>query len=303
VPGSYLYETLKDSRSRQHGNVFLDLSGTSMSAAVGSGVAALVIDANRRAADDGAPGLQPNGVKAILEYSAIPLGRYDVLTQGVGEANAAGGIALAGAIDTSTGPGKWWLRSAVPTRTVLVDGHRRFSYAWAANIVWGDNIVWGNLLFYNLKTWSQNIVWGDNIVWGNTVVWGNNIVWGNVAHVLASNIVWGNTVVWGNNIVWGNQTLGIADGDNIVWGNDGDNIVWGNDDNIVWGNATGDNIVWGNSRRGNIVWGNLTEDNIVWGNLADDNIVWGNSDDNIVWGNSDGDNIVWGNALRQGGIF
>ncbi len=321
------------SRSSQNGNLFklfpqlryedanrvaltdlAKLSGTSLAAAAASGIVALVMQAN--------PDLPPNAIKAVLEYTATPLGDkngqpLDALTQGAGEVNAAGAIALAQAIDTDSCASGW-----VVGDVTLSTAFGNQDVAWSQNIVWGnyfvsalpaamfangapydDNIVWGTLG----RASDDNIVWGnfarddnDNIVWGNLALWGSrydteqsdNIVWGNFACV-DDNIVWGSFDRGGDNIVWGSFFRG---DDNIVWGSvarDGDNIVWGN--NIVWAN----NIVWGNALLGsrddggdNIVWGNLYEwdgnlDNIVWGNLYDDNIVWGNFyEDNIVWGNS-----------------
>jgi serine protease AprX len=282
---------------------YMRLSGTSMAAGVASGVVALVLEAN--------PWLTPNTVKAVLEYSSIPvlddLGvPSDPLAQGTGQIEVAGAVALARAINPQSPVGSPWLSSNIVPATVI--GNR--SYAWSQSIIWGRRRVAGEQLLNEQRpAWGLNIIWGeglgredDNIVWGNKFSDDDNIVWGNIFDS-------GDNVVWGNNIVWGNR----FDDDNIVWGNkfsDDDNIVWGNrfsdDDNIVWGN----NVVWGSGLIGlsldddNIVWGNSNDDNIVWGNLDDDNIVWGNLyDDNIVWGNSDDDNIVWGNNLELGSTF
>jgi serine protease AprX len=293
------------------------LSGTSMAAAAASGIVALVMQAN--------PALPPNAIKAVLEYTATPLGDsngqpLDALTQGAGEVNAAGAVALASAIDVDS-CASGWVVGNVPLSTHFGNQDE----AWSQNIVWGnyfvaglpgamfanglpydDNIVWGTVG----RASDDNIVWGtfardgnDNIVWGSLAVWGSrydteqrdNIVWGNFARV-DDNIVWGSFARGGDNIVWGSFLRG---GDNIVWGSvsrDGDNIVWGN--NIVWAN----NVVWGSALLGardgdNIVWGNLLRwdgdvDNIVWGNLFDDNVVWGN-----LVGRGDGDNVVWGNSV------
>jgi serine protease AprX len=254
---SFLYQRLVGNRvTAKNGAQMLQLSGTSMAAGVASGVAALVIESNQQAGYRSSV-MTPNLVKAILQYSAIPLHdangvAYDVLTQGAGAVNALGAIALSNAIDTSARAGSLWLRNSVPTATLL--GGQMFT--WSQNIVWGDNVVWGDLLYRSLSTWSLNVVWGDNIVWADNVAWGSNIVWSDVAHVSASNIVWGNNVVWGSNIVWGDLLVGLSDGDNVVWGSSSD----------------GDNIVWGSVTRDNVVWGSLNDDNIVWGST--DNIVW-----------------------------
>ncbi|MEO5742411.1 MAG: S8 family peptidase, partial [Vicinamibacterales bacterium] len=66
---------------------YMRLSGTSMAAGVASGVVALVLHAN---AD-----LTPNAVKAILEYTAIPVldddgSRFNSLAQGAGQIEVAG---------------------------------------------------------------------------------------------------------------------------------------------------------------------------------------------------------------------
>jgi len=250
------------------GKQFLELSGTSMAAGVTSGVVALMLDANRRSGFDG-PGLSANAVKAMLQYSAIPLApkhmaAYDVLTQGAGEISASGAIALASAVDTSAPLDASWLRSSVAGLTTLVDGRKPHVYTWSQAIIWGDAVISGDALFVNDPAWSRNIVWGADITW----------VTGDV--VRTPSVVWSANSVWGSNIIWGNRMIGMRDGDNIVWGS------WAADDNIVWGN--------------------LNEDNIVWGNLSDDNIVWGNAFDNIVWGNLWDDNIVWGNGAVQNGV-
>ena len=267
---STLFNLLPASRQRVGFGQFLELSGTSMATGVTTGVVALVLEANRNARYYGASTLTPNIVKAIVEYSAIPLAdengaRYDVLTQGAGEINAQGAIALGSAIDTSARFGDWWLRNSVPVQTVIGGT----SYAWAQSIIWGDNVVWGDVLFRSGAAWVSATVWGDA-----------HVAWSNLPLVSGTNIVWANSAVWASGIVWGNRLVGMFYGDNIVWGNvlDTDNIVWGN----------------------------LTDANIVWGNLFDANIVWGNSlgGDNLVWGNGM-DNLVWGNVAvaSSGGIF
>ena len=200
---------------------YMRLSGTSMAAGVTTGVVAMVLDANR--------GLTANTVKAVLEYSSIPVlddlgARYDPLAQGAGQIEVAGAVAFARAINPQAPLGSPWLSSSIVPATVI--GNR--SYAWSQSIIWGHRRVAGDTLLNEQRpAWGQNIVWGEGL--------GNE----------DDNIVWGNNFADDDNIVWGNM-----DDDNIVWGNlDDDNIVWGNndDDNIVWGNSDDDNIVWGNS--------------------------------------------------------
>jgi serine protease AprX len=312
--GSFLRK--RQERGGNKGN-YMRLSGTSMAAGVTSGVAAVVLQANHR--------LTPNALKAVLEYTSIPVSkadghRYDPLSQGTGQIQTEGAVALAQLIDPHAAVGTPWLASAFTPSTLI--GTQ--VYTWSQSIIWGNRRVAGTTLLSEQRpAWGNAIIWGeglgdedDNIVWGNNFGDDDNVVWGN-SFDDDDNIVWGNNIVWANdddNIVWGNLA---DDDDNIVWGNlfdDDDNIVWGSD--IVWGNALigfsidDDNIVWGNDGDDddNIVWGNLDDDNIVWGNLYDDNIVSGNNgddDDNIVWGNllDDDDNVVWGNSSRLGSIM
>ncbi len=276
---SYLYKVLKGNRGQsKNGMPMLQLSGTSMAAGVTSGVVALMLEAHNDLGLRNQKPLTANLVKALLQYSAIPLAGANYLTQGAGEVNAAGAIALAGAIDTSAKPGSWWLHSGVSASTTI--GGR--AYPWSRHVIWGDAVLTGNLIYVS------NIVWGTGIVWGS--IDDDNIVWGTSTGADDDNIVWGTIKVWGPNIVWSDRVIGQIDDDNIVWGTS-------DDDNIVWGTIDDDNIVWGTWEGDNIIWGTWDDDNIVWGTWDDDNIVWGTDDDNIVWGTRASDNIVWGTVI------
>ena len=269
---STLYQLLPSARVKaKNGADLLTLSGTSMSTAVTSGVVALIVDAHNRSGYHRQRALTANLVKGMLEFSAIPLSGANVLSQGTGEINAGGAIALASAIDTSDTSG-YWVRSSVPGFTVI--GGQ--TAAWSQNIVWSGTVFTGNLLYVSNIVWTSNIVWDANIVWDSSV-----------AFFRARNIVWDSTALWAANIVWSDRVIGQMNGDNIVWGSAaGDNIVWGslNGDNIVWGSFAGDNVVWGTFNGDNIVWGSFNGDNIVWGSFAGDNIVWGSfKANNIVW--------------------
>jgi len=307
-PGSVLYESAS-SRGLLIAGAFpmasmpyMALSGTSQAAAVISGVAALMLEAN--------PKLTPNLMKAVLQYTAQDYAGVDPLEQGAGFVNALGAVRLSRFYATAR------RGQRVPVEPI-----------WSKHFIWGNHEMSGGLMLPAANAWKPGVVWGtpkvngstgDNIVWGTACGssdCGDNVVWGTSSD--GDNIVWGTSD--GDNVVWGTS----SDGDNIVWGtsSDGDNIVWGTDcggqdclgnivwgtasggDNIVWGTASeGDNVVWGTSAGGdNVVWGtNSDGDNIVWGTASDgDNIVWGTSagGDNVVWGMSaDGDNIVWGMA-------
>ncbi len=168
---------------------FLRLSGTSMATAVTSGVVALVIQANQREFCKGkncggSLGLTPNSVKAILQYTALPLDGYDALTQGAGGLNAAGALVLAIMLDPLVPEGEI-RRTTMPTETTLIDGQE---LPWAKRLVWGDRVIWGDQIYVNDPAWDLRIVWGERLVWGDRMVWGESLVWSDVT---GDRLVWG----------------------------------------------------------------------------------------------------------------
>jgi serine protease AprX len=278
---SYLFQKLPDKRGHaKNGQHLLRLSGTSMSAGVTSGVVALMLQKhNQSGIHPQKQPLSPNLVKAMLQFSAIPVAGADYLTQGAGQINAAGAMALAKYIDTGARPGEYWLTVGVEPYTTI-GGH---THAWSQHVIWNDTVLTGDLLYYNLAPWSVGAADEDNIIWGTD----DNIIWGTSALVDDDNIIWGTTSVWAANLVWGDRIIGLDDGDNIIWGTDDDNIIWGtlDFDNIIWGTWDGDNIIWGTWDGDNVIWGTDDGDNVIWGTNDDDNVIWGtNDDDNVIWG-------------------
>jgi serine protease AprX len=206
---------------------YAKLSGTSMAAGVASGVVALMIEANRK--DEGPYSvLTPNMIKAILQYTAIPVADPDpstgaALEQGAGGMNAAGAIALTRAIEPTTAEGSWWLEQSLSPFTAIGGA----TLAWANHIVWGDHIVTGDTLKFSLKAWAMHIVWGDHILWGDHIVWGDGF-FSDENEVKKSFLSWKNHIVWGDTL------------EHIVWGDNDEHIVWGDLDleHIVWGDST-----------------------------------------------------------------
>jgi serine protease AprX len=214
---------------------YLKLSGTSMAAGTASGVVALVIEANRK--DEGAASvLTPNMVKAILQYTAIPVADPDPSTpssleQGAGGINAAGAVELARIIDPSMPLNTSWLESGLHPFTTIAG----VAVSWAQRIIWGDHLVWGDTVSWNLPAWAQHLVWGDmdddgHIVWGDD---DEHIVWGDsFTHALSA--VQQGFLAWSTHLVWGD------DDEHIVWGDTDGHIVWGDvdDEHIVWGDSS-----------------------------------------------------------------
>jgi serine protease AprX len=190
---------------------YMRLSGTSMATAVTSGVVALMIDAHRDQSegDANAPPLTPNLVKAMLQYSAIPVhdhagGAYDPLRAGAGSINAAGAIALSRAVDTTARPGGYWLNPQ-PAPWTMIAGTPT---AWSQAILWGEAVIWGSTLSVNHTAWSSAVIWGSTDVWSNAVIWG-------------SNVVWTDPQSWGSAVIWGSGSFGKSDGTAVIWGSTG----------------------------------------------------------------------------------
>jgi serine protease AprX len=242
APGSHLVSNISTAstiyRDYPNGIVksgampFFKMSGTSMSAPVVAGVVADML----QAAQINGVTLTPNTVKAILQYTAVRVGNEDTLTQGAGQVNAAGAIALASSIKKGTAQGQWWLSMPVAPYSIIAGEWQ----PWSQQILWGDRVLDGNYIYTNDQAWGTAVVWGDRLVWGDRVVWGDSTVYD------------GNEQVWGNRIVWGDSLLGTTDGTHMVWG---DRIVWG--DRLVWGDLQGLGIspagmLWGTVERANL---------------------------------------------------
>jgi len=183
----------------------LQLSGTSMSAAVVAGAAAVMRSLGA---------IPPPLVSFILQRSSGVDPSAGLLSGGTGELNCLSAILLLSNHDYTT--------TSIASESVRASDvaiGSTFSWLDANNILWGtgNNILWGT---------GNNILWGtgNNILWGT----GNNILWGT-----GNNILWGtgNNILWGtgNNILWGT-------GNNILWGT-ANNILWGTAANILWGTA------------------------------------------------------------------
>ena len=198
APGSTLFTQFPDRQvtTRPGGpSQYFRLSGTSMSAAVTSGTVALLLQVAR----DADQTLTPNLVKAILEYTALPLPQYDALTQGRGAVDPAGAIRLLQAIDPSAPIGSWWIASPVQPVTILGG----VAQTWSQTVVWGNTVVSGNILGIHEPAWDA-AGWGDPLVWGTADDFDGTVVWGNFENDVDGTVVWGNCVVWGNTVVWGN---------------------------------------------------------------------------------------------------
>src|SRR5262249_30848554 len=112
------------------------MSGTSVSAPMVSGAAALILQAN--------PSLTPNLVKAILMYSAQPLKGYNTLEQGAGQLNIDGAIRLANAIKNPASGltnGQSLLSTALPTQQSTISSQ---TFQWGQGVITNYSFLYGS---------------------------------------------------------------------------------------------------------------------------------------------------------------
>ncbi len=218
---------------RGYSNKYMTLSGTSMAAAVVSGVVADLLQAN--------PSLTPDQVKMLLMLTASKtfpssstvvdsstgdtfVSYYDLFTVGAGYVNLPAALARIKAVPTGVmalSPTASWDQAS---GVVQVD--------FDPSSVFSDQSVWGSgSPTSNRSVWGSNSVWGSSVLVGNTAVWGERSVWGSSTGTFAERSVWGSSSG--------------ANAERSVWGsNDGDSAersVWGS--SAIWGVRS----VWGSS--------------------------------------------------------
>jgi serine protease AprX len=231
---SGLYATYPSVRA---GASHMRLNGTSMAAAATTGVVALVIEAHRQAHLLN-PALAPNTIKAILQYTATPLGPTaaggapDALVQGAGAINVPAALAVARGIDASRPVGADWLSGAYAPTSI----YGSLAEPWSQTVTWGATQLSGDLLNLHRASWDKTYDWGASVQWAADVAPGPNLVWDHV-------------IDWASNIVWGDELVGMAsdtDDQTYVWGNvdSQSNTAWGN---LATAPGGGQTYVWGNT--------------------------------------------------------
>ncbi|HUC77996.1 MAG TPA: S8 family peptidase, partial [Vicinamibacterales bacterium] len=135
-------------------DAYMQLSGTSMAAAVVSGAVALLLDQR--------PGMKVFAVKGTFQVTSSAVGSEGLIAVGAGSLNALAAIVL-----TSEPNGNSFApvtliggQSVAPRGLLIVP--KTDPVARAQTIVWGATIVWG-----------QTIIWGQTVARGETIIWGS----------------------------------------------------------------------------------------------------------------------------------
>ena len=187
---------------------FMRLSGTSMATAVTTGVVALMIERHRTVSSRP---LTPNDVKAVLQFTAIPVTGSDVFTTGAGALNPAGALAV---VATLTGTAKTdWRSNAIVQPTTTIGSE---TYLWNQTVIWGHTLVGGDSVYANEPAWGSLTTWGSTVIWGHGSPFPGDLAWD-----LAT--TWSTTTVWdpiiapsGAGLPW--PELG---GQAVIWGHGG----------------------------------------------------------------------------------
>jgi hypothetical protein len=232
------------------------LSGTSMSAGVVSGAAALILQAN--------PSLTPHMVKAILMYTAQIMNGPDLFEQGAGLLNIEGAVRLATSLSQRANALKAGQRllaaSALPDPQSTIAGE---TVVWSQSLIWGTGDLKGAALFTTDQlAYSQSLIWGIGRLdaWGSGVTYfdglyssdyvlfgGNNqwnyVTWGN-GNATSSGLIWTRDLS-ASGLIWGNQAISNDFFDvstsSLIWGINGYGGSWSG---LIWGIGWS-SLIWG----------------------------------------------------------
>ena len=209
---------------------YMYLSGSSISAGVVSGAAALMLHAN--------PSLTPNMVKAILMYTAQIMEGPDMFEQGAGLLNIEGAVRLAQALSLDAGalePGDVLLAGEFPDVESLIAGE---TVVWSQSLIWGggrlrgrglfrnshlayaSSLIWGNRR--NLRAWGASVEWQDGMFSDDYVVFGGNDDW---LYLAATGVVWQNRTIIDDfysveptSLIWGGYRSRRLRTGSLIWG-------------------------------------------------------------------------------------
>ena len=195
-------------------NAYMRLSGTSMAAAVVSGGAALLLDANGR--------LSPAQVKVALQTAATYMPEAGLIGAGTGSVNFYSSQRL------TEGGLQGLLGSLLTTVTSILGVSSGATYRDAGTLI--DRVydrsgirLLGILDLDTLLGGANSAEWGvlhllgssnplgstapNYVVWGNVAGWSNSyyVIWGNSIQTPSGQyVVWGNSEVFSEYVVWGN---------------------------------------------------------------------------------------------------
>jgi serine protease AprX len=218
--GSYLQKNYSFLHAAGYpNNAYMQLSGTSMSAAVISAGSALLMQAY--------PSLTASQLKLALQTGSTYMVDGGLLGGGAGSVNfwnsrksTSNGLlnnlisTLVGGVLAPASGAAFWDSGTLMTRVYGGYGVRLLSLL-ELPLAWlnGQYLVWGDLNLFGLSnpiagTGSNQILWGDVATWtpSNQILWGDTIY-----NPEGQQILWGDTSVDGDQILWGDAVAPAPD--------------------------------------------------------------------------------------------
>ena len=169
---------------------YFQLSGTSMSTAMVSGTAALML------AKD--PSLTPDQVKARImktaskSFPAVSLStdpvtgtiyqdQYDIFTVGAGYLDVWAALNNSDKSSGSALSPKAVYDPAAGMVSVIFDS----SQIWGTTPAWSTSVIWGGSVFRlpSSVIWGGSVIWGDVTAQGFSVIWGTSVIWGGLLDI------------------------------------------------------------------------------------------------------------------------
>jgi len=217
VNGSYLQRTYSQFHmAGKPSNAYMQLSGTSMSTAVVTGGAALLMQAH--------PNITSVQLKMALQGGATYMVDGGLMGGGAGSVNfwssrkmAASGLTnvvstVVGGVLTPASGVMFWDRGSMTTRMYRGYGLRVLSLL-EAPIAWlnGNYLQWDELNLIGLgnalaQTHPNEVIWGDVSRWttDQEVIWGDHIT-----NPEGQEVIWGDsTKLEGEEVIWGDSIAG-----------------------------------------------------------------------------------------------
>ncbi|MEO0616216.1 MAG: S8 family peptidase [Pseudomonadota bacterium] len=183
----------KDLKKQVKGKDRLELSGTSMAAAMTSGTAALMLstDAN----------LTPATVKARLMRSARKINE-DPTAAGAGVLDIEAALAETGVMTTEALSPR--MARSTQGNGILIEN---------TAVLWGNDAWGAGYLWSDGSNWAQGYLWSDQDVMANGFLWGDE-------GLQSNGFLWSDEGLWANGFLWSDEGLW-ANG--FLWSDEGNN--------------------------------------------------------------------------------
>jgi serine protease AprX len=192
------FRMLNERGQQKKDGEYMQLSGTSMSAAVVSGTVALMLEQDSS--------LSPDTVKARLMRSAQKTGFPDPFATGAGVLDIEAVLYEAGSVRQSPSPRV--VRDLASGRmgfekTSLLWGGAEWSlaYIWPDAYIWSDTAVEGDAFL-----WSDGYLWNDGYSWNDAFMWSDGYSW-NDAFMWSDAYSWNDAFLWADGYSWADSNL------------------------------------------------------------------------------------------------